>query len=196
MKRDIDFLYEVGSLRKVDRAWQQVITAKTENVAEHVFRVAMTAWLIAIAEKADVSKVLKIALIHDMAESRTRDIAFMHRDYVVRHEELAESHIFADTLLEIEAHALLKEYAKRESLESKIVKDADNIEVDLELKELVKIGDAAALRMQKEHRPTVRAKKLYTKTAKNMWDQIQKSDPNNWHQSLTNKWIKSKKAAK
>ncbi len=196
MKRDIDFLYEVGSLRKVDRAWQQLLTGKAANISEHIFRMTMVAWVIAIAEKADVSKVIKMCLLHDVAEARTGDIAFMHRDYVTRHEELAEKHIFENTVLEKEAKILLEEYNKRESLEAKIVKDADNLDVDLELKELAKIGDSAAISMQKDHRPVVRSKKLYTKTAKKMWDEIQKRDPNDWHRLLTGKWINSKKGAK
>jgi len=194
--RNIDFLYEIGSLRNIPRAWQQILTGKVQNISEHLFRVTMIAWMIAVAEKADTEKVIKIALIHDVSESRTGDIAFMHRDYVVRHEELAETDIFKDTLLEKEAKNLLKEYMDRMSLEAKIVKDADNLDVDLELKELSKIGDSGAMGMQKQHRPTIRAKKLYTKTAKKMWDDIQKINPNSWHESLTGKWVQSKKSAK
>jgi putative hydrolase of HD superfamily len=195
-KRDIDFLFEVGGLKKVPRAWQQILNGKVSNVAEHIFRTTLIAWIIAAEEKADVSKVLRICLVHDVAESRTTDIAFMHRDYVTRHERLAEEHIFKDTTLEKDALGLLSEYDKRESLEARIVKDADNLEVDLELRELAKMGDPSAMAMRRDHRPHVRAKKLYTKTAKKMWDEIQKSDPDHWHQALTNKWVKSKKGAK
>jgi len=194
--RNIDFLYEIGSLRNVPRAWQQILTGKVQNISEHLFRVTIIAWIIAIAEKADTEKVIKMALIHDMCESRAGDIAFMHRDYVIRHEELAAEHMFKDTLLEKESESLLKEYEDRLSLEAKIVKDADNLDVDLELKELSKIGDSGAMGMQKHHRPTIRAKKLYTKTAKKMWDDIQKINPNAWHESLTGKWVQSKKSAK
>lgn len=196
MKRDIDFLYEIGTLRKIPRAWQQLLTGKVQNIAEHIFRVTMIAWMIALAEKADAPKVLKMCLIHDLAESRTGDIAFMHRDYVTRHDELAEAHIFEDTLLEKEARELLKEYSERTSLEAKIVKDADNLDVDLELKELGKMGDPAAIQMQKDHRPIVRAKKLYTKTAKKMWDEIKRTHSDAWHQSLSDKWLKNKKGAR
>ena len=196
MKRDINFLYEIGSLRNVSRAWQQILTGKVANISEHIFRMTMIAWIIAIAEKANTEKVLKICLLHDIAESRTGNIAFIHRDYVTRHNRLAEEHIFVDTQLEKEAKNLLKEYEERESLEAKIVKDADNLDVDLELKELAKIGDSASLQMQKDHRPIVRAKKLYTKTAKKMWDEIQKTNPDNWHRTLSNNWIKNKKGAK
>jgi putative hydrolases of HD superfamily len=194
--RDIDFLFEVGSLRNVPRAWQQILSGRVQNISEHVFRTCMIAWTIAVAEKADAGKVLQMCLIHDIGESRAGDIAFMHRDYVTRNEELAEEHIFQDTTLEETARELLKEYAERQTLEAKIVKDADNLDVDLELKELSKIGDTAAKGMQEDHRPQVREKKLYTETAKRMWDEIQKTDPNNWHESLTGRWIRSDKAAK
>ncbi|HEY4478737.1 MAG TPA: HD domain-containing protein [Candidatus Paceibacterota bacterium] len=195
-KRDIDFLFEIGTLRKVPRAWQQVLNGKVENIAEHIFRTALIAWTIAKREKADVAKVLRIALVHDLAETRATDIAFLHRDYVTRHEELAQKDIFEDTSLGDEALSLLKEYEERESLEARIVKDADNLDVDLELRELAQNGDTSAAGMRKQHRPHVREVKLYTKTAKKMWDQIQKTGPNNWHQALTNKWIKNKRGAR
>lgn len=195
-KRDIDFLFEIGTLRNVPRAWQQVLTGKVQNISEHLFRVAMIGWIIAVREKADVGKVIRMCLIHDVAESRTGDIAFMHRDYVTRHEQTAEAHMFQDIAFEKESLLLLKEYNDRKSLEAKIVKDADNLDVDLELKELSRIGDMVAKGYQKDHRPIIRAKKLYTKTAKKMWDDIQKTDPDIWHKSLTTQWAKSSKGAK
>ena len=195
-KRDIDFLFEIGCLRNVPRAWQQILSGRVQNISEHVFRTTIIAWMIAANEKADVSKVIKMCLLHDIGESRTGDIAFMHRDYVVRNEELAEENIFQETALEKEASQLLHEYAERETLEAKIVKDADNLDVDLELKELAKIGDSAAMQMHKDHRPQIRAKKLYTKTAKRMWDEIQKTSPDAWHRALSNNWVKSRKGAK
>ncbi len=195
-KRDIDFLFEMGSLRNVPRAWQQILTGRVQNIAEHIFRMTMIAWTIAVQEKADVNKVLKMCLLHDLGESRAGDIAFMHRDYVTRNEELAVEHMFEETSLRNEALKVLEEYEKRESLEAKIVKDADNLDVDIELKELARIGDSSAISMQKDHRPTVRAKKLYTKSAKKMWDEIQKADSNAWHRSLTAKWVKGKKGAR
>jgi 5'-deoxynucleotidase YfbR-like HD superfamily hydrolase len=120
----------------------------------------------------------------------------MHRNYVVRHEELAEEHIFEDTMLGGEAIELLKEYNERKTLEAQIVKDADNLDVDIELREMAKIGDTSAIGMLKHHRPKIRSTKLYTKTAKKMWDELQKTDPNRWHQILTGSWVKNSKSAK
>jgi len=66
-KRDIDFLFEIGSLRNMPRAWQQILSGKVQNISEHIFRTTMIAWIIAVAEKADINKVIKISLIHDIA---------------------------------------------------------------------------------------------------------------------------------
>src|SRR3989344_2187327 len=109
-KRDIDFLFEIGSLRNVPRAWQQILTGKVQNISEHVFRMTIIAWIIAVNEKADVNKVLKMSLLHDLGESRAGDIAFMHRDYVSRNEELAVDHMFEQTSLKEEAMKIIEEY--------------------------------------------------------------------------------------
>lgn len=189
-------MFEMGSLRNVPRAWQQILTAKVQNIAEHSWRTTLIAWILAAQEGADTDKVVKMCLIHDIAEARTGDIAFMHRNYVVRHEEMAEDHMLEDTAFEKEARALLKEYNERKTLEAKIVKDADNLDVDIELKEMAKIGDTSAIGMQKHHRPKIRAEKINTKSAKKMWDELQKTDANRWHRVLTGQWVKNKQSGK
>jgi putative hydrolase of HD superfamily len=195
-KRDIEFLYEIGGLRRVPRAWQQVLTHRVANISEHIFRMTFIAWTIAVEEKADVNKVIQMVLVHDVAESRATDIAFMHRPYVTRHEDVAQEHIFADTTIGKDVKTLLHEYEERKTLESKIVKDADNLDVDFELMEHSRLGDPVAQDMKANHRPTVRKEKLYTRTAKKMWDAIQKSNPDSWHQGLTESWIHNKNAAR
>ena len=195
-KRDIELLYEIGGLRRVPRAWQQVLTHRVANISEHIFRMTFIAWTLAMEEGADVSKVIKMVLAHDVAESRATDIAFMHRNYVTRNEDLAIEHIFTDTTIEKEVRELLHEYEERKTLESKIVKDADNLDVDLELREHSRLGDPVAENMRTTHRPTVRSEKLYTESAKRMWDKIQESNPDSWHQGLTESWIKNKNSAK
>jgi len=47
MKRDVEFLFEVGTLRLIDRTWRQFGGANFANVAEHTFRVMWIAALIA-----------------------------------------------------------------------------------------------------------------------------------------------------
>ena len=89
---------------------------------------------------------------------------------------------------------MLKEYEKRDSKEAKVVKDADNLDIDLELRELMELGNEVAKKKQ-PLRKFVRDKKLYTKTAKKIWDEIQTSNPSSWHLK-TNKWLRVPKAGR
>jgi putative hydrolase of HD superfamily len=180
MDRDIEFLYEIGTLRFIPRQWKRFLNADFANLAEHHLRVMWLAMIIAKYEKADVGKVLKMAIAHDIAESRTGDVDYLSRQYVERHEELGFKDMVQDTSLEKELIELQKEYVKRESLEAKIVKDADNLDVDFELAEQEVRGFKLRYAWQSQ-RAYVGGNKLYTKTAQNIWKKIQKSDPNAWH---------------
>jgi putative hydrolase of HD superfamily len=178
--RDIQFLYEIGTLRFTRRQWSRFLNADFANLAEHHLRVMWLALIIAKYEKADINKVLKMALVHDIAESRTGDVDYISRQYVIRNEEMGLKDMLDDTAIEKDFLKLYEEYEKRESLESKVVKDADTLDVDMELNEQENRGFKLkqAWTSQRTH---VGKTKLYTKTAKKFWAAIQKSDPNKWH---------------
>jgi hypothetical protein len=89
---------------------------------------------------------------------------------------------------------VLHDYEDRDSIEAKIVKDADNLDVDMELKELDEQGSKLPAKWA-TNRKLVRDEKLYTESAKKIWDAIQTSDPSSWHMN-NNKWIKIPDAGK
>jgi len=191
--RNIDFLYEIGSLKNIPRIWQQIMGAKTANNIEHSFRVMMITLMLARLEgKGSEEKIMKMALFHDMCESRSVDIAFLHKEYVDRKEEKSQKDQLAGTVFEGDIEDLLNEYKERESIESKIVKDADNLECDLELRELEKAGSATATKLIKTHRSNV-ADKLFTDSAKKLWYKIYEQDPDAWHTELNRAWVRSDK---
>lgn len=179
MQRDLEFLYEIGCIRHIQRQWKQFLNCDFANLAEHTFRVIWIALVIAKHEKADTSTVIKMALIHDLSESRSVDVHYLSRQYVERKEAQALEDTLAGTALE-EFLDIWHTYEKRDSLEAKIVKDADNLEVDFELRE----QSVRGFTLDKKWAPMrkhVAETKLYTKTAKKIWKQIQKSDPHDWH---------------
>ncbi len=192
--RDIEFLYEIGSLRNIPRAWIQHLATDCASTLEHTLRVVFLALLIARKEGVkSEEKVIKMALIHDLAETRTADLAYVHKVYSTSDDARAAKDQFAGTSFG-DLEDILKEYEARKSIEAKIVKDADNLDIDLELKEIEERGNLVAKKKQ-PLRKFVRDNKLYTKTAKKMWDEIRKSDPSSWHLSA-NKWLKVPKAGK
>lgn len=188
MKRDLEFLYEIGTLRYLQRKWRQFLNADFQNIAEHKFRVVWIAMVIAMREGVeDINKVIKMALIHDIAESRTGDVDYVARQYNVRDEEVAIKDMLQDTTLEKEFIELWKEYEAKKTKEAQIVKDADNIDVDLELKE----QEVKGYRLHPkwlEMRKMVAKDKLYTKTAKKLWKEIQRSNPHDWHVNARNRF--------
>lgn len=181
MKRDLEFLYEMGSLRFVQRTWHRFLNEDLANLAEHHVRVAWIALVLARYEKVeDTGKVLKMALVHDIAESRTGDVDYLSRQYVERNEELGITDMLEDTVLADEFVQLWKEYEERTCIEAKIVKDADNLDIDLELQEQAARG--GTLRdVLSDNRERVAEAKLYTDSARRFWKAIKTSNPHDWH---------------
>ncbi|MDQ5958164.1 MAG: hypothetical protein QG665_515 [Patescibacteria group bacterium] len=186
-KRDLDFLYEVGSMRHLQRGWKQHAGLNVANVLEHTMRVMLLALMIARKEGVkDEEKIIKMALIHDLAETRCSDLSYVQKVYVKADEQKAATDLFNDTTLSDLEKVYLHEYEKRECIEAKIVKDADNLEFDIELKELEQMGSLLPEKWYSS-RKFVRDEKLYTETARQIWDEIQNSNPDAWHLE-TNKW--------
>lgn len=182
MNRDLEFLYEVGALRLIQRQWHRFHLGSVADLADHHFRVLWLSLMIAARERAtvDTAKMMKMALVHDIAESRTGDVDYIARQYVERHEELGIADMLENTSLEKEFLALWHEYEKRECLEAKIVKDADNLDVDLEVREQRQIGNRLADKWASS--PAEFGKrKFFTKSALAMSEAIRNSNPYDWH---------------
>lgn len=186
--RDLEFLYEIGSLRNMQRGWRQHLGVDCANDLEHTMRVVFLALILARRiGGCDENKIIKMALTHDLCETRTSDLSYVQKVYVSMDEARATKDMFAGTLLEDYAD-LVAEWEKRESLEAKIVKDADNLDVDMELMELDEQGHKLPTKwVTASNRVKVRNEKLYTEEAKKLWDEIHSSDPASWHMG-TNKW--------
>lgn len=187
LANDVDFLFEMGSIRFVQRTWRHFLNEDFANLAEHHYHVFWIAMVIAAHEGGvDHGKLAKMALVHDIAESRTGDVDYLSRQYVVRHEELGISDMLQGTAVEAEFRALWDEYHERTSLESKIIKDADNLDVDFEMAEQAARGSRLwdVKHAMREH---VAATKLYTKTAKKIYEQLKRADPHTWHYKSRNR---------
>ena len=186
--RDLEFLNEIGTLRFIKRSWIQFLRSDVASISEHMFRMAWIALVIAKHEKVkDTGKILKMVLVHDITESRTGDPHYVSRQYVKIDEQLAIDDMLEGTALKDEFKALWKEYEERKSIESKIVKDADNLDVDMELRDYA----GRDKQLYTKWRPTRTAvyKRLFTKTAKRLWKEIHTSNPHDWHINGRNRLV-------
>lgn len=105
---------------------------RRESVAEHSWRITLMAYLVSDEfPEADIAKVMKMCLIHDLGEAFTGDIPTFLKTAAdeVREEELLFSWTaslpapFADEMTE-----LYREMAERKTLEARIYKAMDSLE--------------------------------------------------------------------
>ena len=107
-------------------------SGRRESVAEHSWRISLMAYLIGDAfPNADINKVIKMCLIHDLGECFTGDIPAFDKTAAdsMKEDELLRD--WVQTLPEpirSEWSALYAEMEARETLEAKIYKALDNLE--------------------------------------------------------------------
>lgn len=188
LNRDVQLLFEVGCLRFVQRTWRQFLNPDFENLAEHHLKVIWIAVILAKYEGIkNIEKVMKMALIHDLAESRTGDVNYLQKQYVKRFDQLGINDVLKETIIEKEFLDLWKGYEKQRSIESKIVKDADNLDVDFEIREQGARGMTIGEGWIKSRKSFV-YRRLNTKTAKRLWKAIYSSNPHDWHYKGRNRF--------
>ena len=130
----IDFLYQLGSLKDVDRSGWKTVGIQPESVSEHSYRTALIAYILAKEEGIkDLESVLLTALLHDLHEARTTDLHLVAKRYTKLDEKSARK----DTLKSFPE--FLKLFENKEIL--KIVEDADKVECILQAKEYQDLGN-------------------------------------------------------
>src|SRR3990167_9279189 len=135
-KRIANFLFEIGTMRKLPRMHRQTLLTNddSDTIASHSYRVALIAWILAKEEGADPYKTVMMALLHDMAEARTGDHNCVHKRYI----KIFEDEINKDqlgTLPYSDLEKLVEEYRERKSIESVVAKHADMLDQILLLRE-------------------------------------------------------------
>lgn len=107
-------------------------TGRRESVAEHSWRLALMAMLVADAfPEADMDKVIRMCLIHDLGESFTGDIPAFEKVPGHRAQEQARLNAWVETFPEPsrrEWQELLAEMNALETREARIYKALDNLE--------------------------------------------------------------------
>ena len=144
-------LTELQRLKRLDRTgWTlRGLPNGTESVAAHSFGVSVTAMLLAdklIAQgiTVNVEKVLRIALLHDWAEVRVGDMprtATLYFGSEVRKQ--AETAAFSDIVKGVDEGLyarLYNDYERRESLEARLVKAADVLDLLIQVLALERAG--------------------------------------------------------
>ena len=144
-------LIELQRLKRLDRTgWTlRGLPNGTESVAAHSFGVSATSMLLAdkfIAQgiAVNVEKVLRIALLHDWAEVRVGDMPRTATLYFgAEARKQAETAAFHDVVSTVDQgfySNLYDDYEHRKSLEARLVKAADVIDLLIQVLALERAG--------------------------------------------------------
>lgn len=185
-----DFLFEVGTMRKLMRAHRQMLLTDdtSDNIATHSYRVTMIGWLLAKKENADPYKVVMMCLLHDFGEIRTNDHNWVHKRYT----KIFDAEVLGDQLGTLpfdDLSVFSAEYEKRESKEAIIAKDADLLDQVLLLKEYEWQGNKEAsvwLHGKGTDRDAGNAqlKRLKLESSRKLGEAIYARNPSDWWDSL------------
>ena len=140
---------ETGKLKNVFRSgWLDagVSPSDVESVADHSFRVAFISMIVSdyiVKEnhdlKIDIEKIIRMALLHDLAETKIGDLHLTATEYIGKeNKKHAEIKAFEDLVRTIDPQIksyyieIFKEYVAEETVEAKIVRCADVIDMLLQ----------------------------------------------------------------
>jgi len=132
----VRFIHEVGSLKLVPRSgWLKLGFKLPESVAEHSFRTAVIAFILALKGGRSLDEACRAAvaaLFHDMHEARTMDLHKIARNYVDIDAEKA----WRDQLAQLGVDL---DFSDVESF----VRDADKLELAFQAVEYAEINPQA-----------------------------------------------------
>jgi putative hydrolase of HD superfamily len=178
------FLYEMGQLKRVKRSgWWIAGIKDPETVAEHSFRTAVIAYLLARLEGVDPEKAVLMALFHDMPEARTNDAHRIVRRYAdwgeVDKKAVHEQSKRLPDEMKKQMVTLFEELGKEVSPEAKVVRDADLLECIVQAREYQALGYGDVIDWIFNAQ-----KALKTDSAKRIAMECINTEPKEWWQGL------------
>lgn len=178
------YIFEAGMLKRVARSgWWTEKIKNPESVAEHSFRSAVIAFILARMEGMDdevARKVCTAAVFHDMHETRLLDLNKITSRYIPVDEDL-ELKVENDQVkgLPQDIKKSVLEIRDLGDNELKILKDADLLECAFQAREYADIGYGSTMKW------LVRIeKKLQTASAKKLLGRIKTMDSGEWREAL------------
>ncbi len=149
----VELALELGALKRVPRTgWVLKGIKDAESVADHTWRVATLAMILAPQLNVSADKLMKMALVHDVGEAAIGDIKWETGGKVIGSreekydEEKREVKRMFDVNTDFEEYIdLWEEFHKNESKEAKIIKELDKLDMVLQALEYEREGIEGSL---------------------------------------------------
>ncbi len=165
-------------LVEVGHGWWMAGVRDPESVAEHSWRTALIATVIAKLEGADPARAAYLAVWHDTQESRTGDVNHLGKKYAPAgdpQEVTADQTAGMPEVLASAIRELVAEYEAKESPEAVCARDADTLECLLQGIEYKAQGYENAQRWIDNSRG-----RLVTETANRLADELTAQGSLDW----------------
>ncbi len=138
-------LFEVCMLKRTMRTGFAFLGSGCESTAAHSFSTAFISYVLGeMTPEANTGRMVLMALIHDIPEARTGDANAVQKKYTNRDEERALKDAMKDCFIADNIMEIYREYEKAETKEARLVKDADQLDMFLSLKEQEECGNPNA----------------------------------------------------
>lgn len=185
MKKIANFLFEAGQLKRAPRnGWNHLGIKNPESIADHSWRTAVIAFILAKLEGVDVQKVTTMAVWHEIAETRIMDLDKLAQRYFTNKNEV-EKIAFDEQMdslpseIATEIRSFYDNHDSDSTKEQIIVKDADYLECLIQAREYEEQGFIGARNWYENAQ-----KMLKTESAKKLATQIIEGRPSDWFESL------------
>ncbi len=186
MKAIANFLFEVGMLKRTPRSGYQFLGSGRESVAEHCFRTAVIGYVLSLREdEVDVHRTILLCLMHDLHEARTGDLNYVNKRYVSVDEDKAVGDLAAGLPFGEDIVRLAREFNEGASAEARLARDADQLDLILQLKEQLDLGNKYASEWL-----SFAVKRLQSASAQEMAEDILDTDSTDWwFEKRTELWV-------
>jgi putative hydrolase of HD superfamily len=132
LERLTGFVYEIGLLKRYKRTgWLIAGVSDPESIADHSFRAAALAAIVAAMEGAEPERAALLSLFHDSQETRLTDIPYLAKAYVKRapnEQVTAEQTRGLPPVVADMISGGVAEYEDGASLEARCARDADKLD--------------------------------------------------------------------
>ena len=171
-------------LKKTPRTGYQFLGTGGESVADHSFRMTVVGYVLSSMEpEADGNKVVLMCLFHDLPEARTGDHNYVNKRYTQVDEETALEDQVRGLPFGTEMKSLFREFNEAQTLEARLAKDADQIDLILDLKEQLDLGNSRARDWL-----SFAVKRLLTEPGRKMARKILESESDGWWFDKDSDW--------
>ncbi len=180
MKHTAQLLFEAGMLKNIKRTGYQYLGNGNETVAEHSYSTIFIAWVMTrMNPEANALRLISMCIMHDLPEARIGDLNYVQKKYVTADEKKAVSDCVKNLPFGDDIHRLIDEFNEKNTMESKLAHDADQLSLALDLKTQLDSGFSPASKWLDSV-----SRRLVTPTGKTLFESIMNTPWDAWWMNL------------